>query len=168
MILGMSTATFTLLHVVISLVGIACGLVVAFGMLRTRLLPGWTAAFLVTTITTSVTGFLFHSKSFGPPHVVGVVSLVILPIALLALYGHHLARTWRPIYVICALAALYLNVFVLVVQAFQKLPSLRALAPNGSEPPFVITQLLVLLAFVALGILTTRRFHPGLPAAALA
>lgn len=168
MILGMSTATFTLLHVLISLVGIACGLVVASGMLRTRLLPGWTAAFLVTTIATSVTGFLFHSKSFGPPHAVGVVSLVILPIALLALYGYHLARTWRPIYVICALAALYLNVFVLVVQAFQKVPSLRVLAPNGSEPPFVITQLLVLVAFVALGILTTRRFHPGTAVAALA
>src|SRR5579862_2448230 len=138
MILGMSTATFTLLHVVISLVGIASGVVVALGLLRARLLPGWTAAFLVTTIATSVSGFLFHSKSFGPPHVVGAVSLAILAIALLALYGYRLAHSWRSVYVICALAALYLNVFVLVVQAFQKVPSLRVLAPHGSEPPFVI------------------------------
>lgn len=166
MTLGMSTATFTLLHVVISLVGIASGVVVGLGMLRARLLPGWSAAFLATTIAISVTGFLFHSKSFGPPHVVGAFSLVILAIALLALYGYHLARAWRSIYVICALAALYLNVFVLVVQAFQKVPSLRALAPNGSEPPFAITQLLVLLVFVALGIFTTRRVHPSTMVAA--
>jgi hypothetical protein len=167
MILGMSTASFTLLHVVISLVAIASGAVVARGMWRAQRLPGWTALFLATTIATSATGFLFHSTSFGPPHVVGVISLVILGIALLALYGYQLAGAWRGIYVGCALAALYFNVFVGVVQAFQKVAALNALAPKGSEPPFAITQLLVLAGFLALGFFTIRRFHPARSAPAL-
>src|SRR5882762_2123129 len=166
MILGMSTAAFTLLHVVISLIAIACGVVVAIGLWRAQRLPGWTAVFLVTTIATSVTGFLFHSKSFGAPHVVGVISLVILAIALIAFYGYRLAGAWRWIYVAGALAAFYLNVFVAVVQAFQKLPFLRALAPTGSEPPFAVAQLLVLAGFIALGIIAARRFHPSEPAPA--
>lgn len=165
MILGMSVATFTLFHVVISLIGIASGVVVAIGMWRAQRLPGWTALFLATTIATSLTGFLFHSKSFGAPHVVGVVSLVILAIALIALYGYHLAGAWRSIYVVCAIMALYLNVFVLVVQAFQKVAGLNALAPTGSEPPFAIVQLLVLVGFGALGFFATRRFHPATAAA---
>jgi len=166
MILGMSTAAFTLLHVVISLIAIACGAVVTIGLWRAQRLPGWTAVFLVTTIATSVTGFFFHSKSFGAPHVVGVISLVILAITLLALYGYRLAGAWRWIYVAGALAAFYLNVFVAVVQAFQKLPFLRALAPTGSEPPFAVAQLLVLAGFIALGVVAARRFHPGVPAPA--
>ena len=166
MILGMSTAAFTLLHVVISLIAIACGGVVTIGLWRAQRVPGWTAVFLVTTIATSVTGFFFHSKSFGAPHVVGVISLVILAIALIALYGYRLAGPWRWIYVASALAAFYLNVFVAVVQAFQKLPSLRALAPTGSEPPFAVAQLLVLAGFIALGVVAARRFHPGAPAPA--
>ena len=129
-------------------------------------MPGWSAVFLATTIATSVTGFLFHSKSFGAPHVVGLISLVILALALIALYGYRLAGAWRSIYVASALAAFYLNVFVAVVQAFQKLPFLRALAPTGSEPPFAVTQLLVLAGFVALGVVAARRFHPGAPAPA--
>jgi hypothetical protein len=164
MILGMSTAAFTLLHVAISLIAIACGVVVAIGLWRAQRLPGWTAVFLVTTIATSVTGFFFHSKSFGAPHVVGVISLVILAIALIAFYGYRLAGAWRWIYVAGALAAFYLNVFVAVVQAFQKLPFLRALAPTGSEPPFAVAQLLVLAGFIALGVVAVRRFHPGVPA----
>ena len=163
MILGMSTEAFTLLHVVISLIAIASGVVVTLGMWRAQKLQGWSAVFLATTIATSVTGFLFHSKSFGAPHVVGVISLVILAVALIALYGYRLAGAWRWIYVAGALAAFYLNVFVAVVQAFQKLPFLRALAPTGSEPPFAVTQLLVLAGFIALGVVAARRFHPAAP-----
>jgi len=166
MILGMSTASFTLLHVAISLIAIASGVVVTIGMWRAQRMPLWTAVFLVTTIATSVTGFLFHSKSFGPPHVVGVISLIILALALVALYGYRLTGAWRWIYVASALAAFYLNVFVAVVQAFQKLPFLNALAPKGSEPPFAIAQLLVLAGFIALGVIAARRFHPGEPAPA--
>jgi hypothetical protein len=164
MILGMSTGAFTFFHVAISLIGIASGVVVTIGLWRGQRLPGWTTVFLVTTIATSVTGFFFHSKSFGAPHVVGVISLVILAITLIALYGYRLAGAWRGIYVAGALAAFYLNAFVAVVQAFQKLPFLRALAPTGSEPPFAITQLLVLAGFIALGVVAARRFHPGMPA----
>ncbi|HYL72293.1 MAG TPA: hypothetical protein VEY89_13415 [Candidatus Dormibacteraeota bacterium] len=163
MILGMSSAAFTLLHVIISLIAIVAGAVVAFGMRRAQRLSGWTALFLATTILTSVTGFFFHSKSFGPPHVVGVISLVILAAALVALYGYHLAGVWRALYVVTALAAFYLNTFVLVTQLFAKVPALKALAPNGSEPPFALAQLLVLGAFVALGISAVRRFRPAAP-----
>src|SRR6185295_9597404 len=159
MILGMSLAAFTLLHVIISLFGIASGLVVLAGILGGRLLNGWNGFFLLTTIATSVTGFMFHSKSFGPPHIVGVISLIVLAVALFALYSRRLVGSWRWIYAATAVAALYLNVFVGVVQAFQKLPILHALAPNGSEPPFVIAQGLVLLIFVALGIQAAKRFH---------
>ena len=166
MILGMSTGAFTLLHVAISLIAIAFGVLVTIGMWRAQRVPLWTAVFLVTTIATSVTGFLFHSKSFGPPHVVGVISLVILALALVALYGYRLTGAWRWIYVASALAAFYLNVFVAVVQAFQKLPFLNALAPKGSEPPFAVTQLVVLAGFIALGVIAARRFHPGEPAPA--
>lgn len=160
MILGMSTEAFTLLHVILSLIGIASGLVVLGGMLGAKGLPGWTALFLVSTILTSVTGFLFHSARFGPPHAVGVISLVVLAVALVALYVRRLAGRWRALYVGCAVLALYLNVFVGVVQAFQKLPPLRQLAPTQSEPPFFVAQLLVLAIFVALGIRAVARFHP--------
>ena len=160
MILGMSTATFTLVHVVISLIGIGSGLVVLFGMFASKKLDGWTALFLATTVLTSVTGFFFHSEKFGPPHVVGVISLVVLAAALIALYAYRLAGSWRWIYVATAVLALYLNVFVGVVQAFQKISFLNALAPTQNEPPFAIAQGVVLVIFVALGILAVRSFHP--------
>ncbi len=160
MILGMSTATFTLLHVIISLIGIATGLVALGGMLTNRRLPGWTAVFLATTVLTSVTGFFFHSKAIGPPHIVGVISLVVLAISLWALYGGKLVGVWRPTYVITATIALYLNVFVGVVQAFQKLPPLHALAPAGTEPPFAIAQGATLILFGVLGFLAVKRFRP--------
>ena len=163
MILGMSTAAFTVLHVIISLIAIATGAAVALGMRRAQRLPGWTALFLATTILTSVTGFFFHSKSFGPPHIVGVISLIILAAALVALYGYRLAGAWRALYVVTALAAFYLNTFVLVAQLFAKVPALKALAPNGSEPPFAVAQLLVLGAFVVLGVSAVKRFHPTAP-----
>jgi hypothetical protein len=160
MILGMSTATFTLIHVVISLIGILSGLVVLFGMLGSKHSKGWTALFLVSTVLTSATGFFFHSASFGPAHVLGVISLLVLAVAIIAVYIFHLASAWRWVYVISAVAALYLNVFVSVVQAFQKLPFLQPLAPTQSEPPFLVVQLVVVAIFILLGLLAVRRFHP--------
>src|SRR5579862_7934332 len=133
MILGMSTAAFTTLHVIISLIAIASGIVVVLGMCQGDRLPRWTALFLVTTVLTSATGFLFHSASFGPPHVIGALSLVILAVAIVALYVNHLASAARWIYILSAILALWLNVFVGVVQAFQKVPALHALAPTQKE-----------------------------------
>jgi hypothetical protein len=167
MILGMSIATFTLVHVVLSLVGIFAGLVVVFGMLGSKKLDGWTALFLATTVLTSVTGFFFPFDKILPSHIVGLISLVVLAIAILALYALHLAGPWRWIYVVSAMLALYLNVFVGVVQAFQKLPLLASLAPTQSEPPFLIAQAIVLVIFVGLGIAAVRSFHPPTDALAL-
>jgi len=160
MILGMSIATFTLVHVVLSLVGIFAGLVVVFGMLGSKRLDGWAALFLATTVLTSVTGFFFPFDKILPSHIVGIISLVVLGIAILALYALHLAGSWRWIYVVSAVLALYLNVFVGVVQAFQKLPFLASLAPTQSEPPFLIAQCVVLAIFIVLGIVAVRSFHP--------
>jgi hypothetical protein len=162
MVFGMSLATYTLIHVVLSLVGIGSGLVVLFGLLAGKRLTGWTGLFLATTVATSVTGFGFPFDHFLPSHGVGILSLVVLAVAMLALYSFHLAGAWRRIYGICAVIALYLNVFVLVVQAFEKVPGLRALAPTQSEPPFAIAQLLVLALFVALGIAAAKKFRNGL------
>ena len=138
MILGMSLATFTLVHVVLSLIGIATGLVVLAGMLRSQRLPGWTAVFLVTTILTSVTGFLFPFEKLLPSHLFGILSLVVLAVTLYALYVRRLAGAARWLYVSTALFALYLNVFVLVVQIFVKIPFFKALAPTQGEPPFAV------------------------------
>jgi hypothetical protein len=161
MILGLSTATFTTVHVIISLIGIVSGIVVVLGWLGGRQSAGWAALFLATTVLTSVTGFFFHSASFGPPHVVGVISLVVLAAAILALYVFHLAGFWRWVYIVGATMALYLNAFVGVVQAFQKLPFLQPLAPTQSEPPFLIAQIAVLAIFIVLGFLSLKRFHPA-------
>ncbi len=119
-----------------------------------------TALFLITTVLTSVTGFFFHSKAIGPPHIVGVVSLVVLAIALLAIYVRNLVGVWRPVYIVTAVIALYLNCFVGVVQAFDKLPALHALAPKGTEPPFAAAQGATLLLFVILGYLAVRKYRP--------
>ena len=160
MILGMSLAAFTQLHVVISLIGIVAGLVVAFGMFSSKRMPGWTVVFLVTTILTSATGFLFPFTKLLPSHIVGIISLVVLALALLALYVYHAAGSWRWIYVTSALLALYFNVFVLVVQAFQKIPTLKQLAPNQTEPAFVVAQGLVLVIVIALIVGAVRAYHP--------
>lgn len=157
MILGLSVAAFTQLHTLISLIGIATGLVFLVALLRGRWLGGWNLAFLVFTILTSVTGFFFHSTVIGPPHVVGAISLVDLAIALVALYAFKRAGVWRAVYTVTAIIALYFNVFVGVVQAFQKIPFLNAFAPTGTEPAFVIVQGLVLIAFIAAGVLAVRR-----------
>jgi hypothetical protein len=159
MILGMSLPTLTLVHVILSLIGIVAGLLVVYGLLQGELWAGWTHLFLLTTVLTSATGYLFPVSHVMPSHIVGAISLVLLAIAMVALYGRLLAGGWRRTFVICSVAALYLNVFVLVVQAFLKVPALHALAPKGSEPPFAVVQLIVLAAFVGLGIKAAKRFR---------
>jgi hypothetical protein len=161
MILGLPASTYTLIHVILSLIGIASGLVVVAGLIGAKRLPGWTALFLATTILTSVTGFGFPNDTVTPGIVVGIISLVVLAIALVALYVFHLAGHWRWIYVASAVIALYLNSFVGVVQSFQKVAPLHAMAPTQSEPPFAIAQLLVLAIFIALGIFAAIRFRPA-------
>ena|ERR1700761_6818820 len=175
MILGMSVAVFTQLHVVISLIGIASGIVVLFGMLQARRMPGLTALFLLTTVLTSVTGFMFDTPadaprvigSLDPAKVIGLISLVLLAPAIVGLYTYQLAGAWRGTYVVCAIIALYFNCFVLVVQSFQKIPFLHALAPTQKEPPFALAQGALLILFVGLGIGAFRKFRP-LGSAALA
>jgi hypothetical protein len=160
MTLGMSVPTFTAVHVAISLIGIAAGLVVLRGMLGNRWFPRWNAVFLWMTILTSVTGFGFPFDHLLPSHKVGILSLILLAVALVALYGKHMAGGWRRGYVYTAMICQYLNVFVLVVQLFQKVPALKAIAPNGKEPPFAIAQGIVLVIFAWLIIRAAKRFRP--------
>jgi hypothetical protein len=151
---------YTLIHVAISLVGIVSGLIVLFGMFGGKRLNGPTLLFLIATVLTSVTGFGFPFEHLSPPHIVGIISLVVLLLAILARYKFHLAGTWRAIYVITAVMALYFNFFVLVVQSFLKVPALHALAPTQKEPPFAIVQGVVLVLFLVLGVLAVKKFHP--------
>jgi hypothetical protein len=165
MILGMSLSTFVLVHVAISLIGIVAGIVVMFGMLGSKRQPRLTALFLLFTILTSVTGFLIPPLLFDktlPSHMVGLLSLVLLAIACFALYVMNLRGAWRWIYTLTALVSLYLNVFVLVIQSFLKVPSLHALAPSvpPAEPPFAVVQGVVLVFFVLTIIGAWRRFRP--------
>jgi polyferredoxin len=157
MIFGMTLLTFV--HVLLSLIGIGSGFVVLFGLLTSRRLNGWTALFLVTTVLTSVTGFLFPFHRFLPSHGVGVISLIVLAVAIFARYTRQLAGAWRRSYVICAMTALYLNVFVLAVQLFEKVPALKAMAPTQSEPPFKIAQLALLALFIVLTVLSAVKFR---------
>jgi hypothetical protein len=166
MIFGMTISTFTTVHVVLSLVGIFSGFVVLIGLLGGKRLDGLTALFLVSTVLTSATGFLFPVDHFLPSHGVGIISLVVLALAILARYAFHLAGAWRWIYVVGAVVALYLNVFVLIAQAFLKVPALKAMAPTQSEPPFLVTQLVVMALFIALGIAAAKRFRNQLATAA--
>jgi hypothetical protein len=159
MILHMSLPMFTALHVITSLVAIASGIAVADELVHGRLSPGWHALFLVTTTLTSAGGFLFPFHGVTPGIALGVISLVVLAVAVVAYYGRHLAGGWRRTYAICAIAVLYMNVFVLVAQSFMKVPLLKTLAPTQSEPPFLVTQLIVLVLFVVLGVFAARRFH---------
>lgn len=160
MMLGMSESTFTSVHVVLSLVGIFSGVIVLLGLLGAKRLENWTALFLGTTVLTSATGFFFPVANLMPSHVVGFISLGALAVALLALYVFHLAGAWRWLFVTGAVLALYLNVFVGVVQAFQKLSFLQPLAPTQSEPPFLVAQLVVMAIFIALGLLAAAKFRP--------
>ncbi len=154
---------FTAFHVILSLIGIVSGLIVLAGLLAADRKDGWTLVFLITTIGTSVTGFLFPYAGFTPAIGVGIISMIFLIAAVVALYVYRLAGAWRWIYVVSAIVSLYLNVFVLVAQSFQKIPALNALAPTGSEPPFAIAEGTVLVLFMIAGFLSLRRFHP-LPA----
>jgi hypothetical protein len=160
MVFGMSLATYTLLHVIISLIGLASGYVVVVGLLSSQRMPGWTALFLITTVLTSVTGFGFPFDQLLPSHIFGIISLIVLAVAILALYAFRLAGAWRWIYVVGAMIALYLNTFVGIVQAFLKIPALNALAPTQSEPPFAIAQGVALLIFVVLTIVAAFKFRP--------
>ena len=176
MILGMSLAAFTQFHVIISLIAIVSGVIVAVGMLSAKRMPGLTALFLITTVATSVTGFMFDTPvdaprvigSLDPAKIIGLISLIVLALAIAALYGYKLAGAWRGIYVISALVALYFNCFVLVVQSFQKIPFFHALAPTQKEPPFAVAQAVVLIAVVGLGIAAFRKFRPMIRASAIA
>jgi hypothetical protein len=162
MVLGMSLSTFTMLHVIISLIGVVSGLVVLSGLLGSKVIPSWTALFLVTTILTNATGFLFPFDKLLPSHIIAIISLVLLAIACIALYVMKLAGAWRWIYTLTALIALYLNVFVLVIQSFLKIGPLHALAPSvpPSEPPFAAVQGIILVFFVIAIIGAVRRFRP--------
>ena len=159
MILGMSLTTFTFLHILISLVGIGSGFIVVLGLIAGSPLPRWTALFLATTALTSLTGFLFPFKGITPGIVIGVLSLVVMLVMVIARYAAHLNGAWRGAYVITTALALYFNFFVLIVQAFRKVPALRAMAPTQSESPFKITQLIVLAVFVLMSVLAWKRFR---------
>lgn len=155
----MGLEIFTLIHVLISLAGIGTGFIVVGGWLGGKHLPNWTKWFLATTGVTSVTGFFFPFRGFTPPYAFAILSLLLLAAAIYALYARRLAGPWRKPYVICAAASLYLNFFVLIAQLFLRLPALKQLAPTGSEPAFGITQGIVLVLFVGLGIAAGRRFR---------
>lgn len=161
MILGLSVHTFTVIHVLISLVGIVAGVIVAFAMVQGKSVPGWTALALLALILTSVTGFFFNDPTFTPAEGVGVVSLVVLAVAVIALYFFHLTGIWRWIFIVTAMIAIYLDCFVGVIQAFEKIGFLNKLAPTQStEPAFVVSQVILLAIFVVLGFGALRKFHP--------
>jgi hypothetical protein len=158
MLLGLTP--FTWFHTLISLVAIVAGIVVVKALLESRTPSGWTGVFLATAVATSVTGFGFKA-SFGPSHAVGVIALVVLVPALLAIYVYHLRGAWRWVYAATAVTSLYFLVFVLIAQFFSKVPALHALAPTQSEPPFAIAQAIGLIVFLALGFQAVRRYHPA-------
>jgi len=158
-------AVITFVHVAISLVALAAGLFVVDGMLRNERLDRWTSIFLWTTVATSVTGFLFPFKGFLPAHALAVISLLVLPVAIYARSRRPFSGVWVKVYVVTSLFAFYLNVFVLVVQAFLKLPQLTAVAPKQNEPPFVVAQVAVLVVFLIFGALAFKRFRPQEPSA---
>jgi hypothetical protein len=157
---------YTIIHTLISLIGIVTGLIVLFGLLAGKRLDGWTKWFLITTVLTSVTGFFFPFHGFTPAIALGIMSLIVLAVAIFARYPRHLAGHWRWIYVVTSVIALYFNVFVLVVQTFEKIPALHAMAPTQTEQPFKLTQVVVLAIFVLLGTIAAIRFRPtpaGMP-----
>jgi hypothetical protein len=158
----MSLSMFTTVHVIISLIAIVAGIIVMFGLLGSSRMPGLTAIFLLFTILTSATGFLFPFEKLLPSHIIAIISLVLLAIACIALYGMKLSGAWRWIYVLTAMISLYFNVFVLVIQSFLKVPALTALAPGNppSGPAFAVIQGIVLLFFVVVIIGAMRRYRP--------
>jgi hypothetical protein len=161
MVFGMSLATYTLIHVIISLIGIGSGLLVLFGMFGGKRLEGMTALFLATTALTSLTGFGFPFEHVTPGIILGILSLLVLALTIPARYSFRMAGKWRAIYVITAVIALYFNCFVLIAQSFLKVPALHALAPKGNEPPFAIAQGVLLVLFIVAGTLAAKKFHPA-------
>jgi hypothetical protein len=155
----MDSNALLIFHVGVSVVAIVTGFIAVYGLLTANRMGGITALFLATTAATSLTGFLFHRPHILPSQIVGVISLIVLAATALALYTFQIRGKWRIVYVVGMTLSLYFNVFVLVAQAFLKIASLHALAPNGSEPPFAIAQGVVLVAFVAIGVMATRRFR---------
>jgi len=158
MIFGMTP--YTLFHVLLSLIGIFTGLIALFGMIAGKRLDTWNGVFLVTTALTSITGFFFPFHGLTPGYILGVLSLIVLAVAFPARYTKHLAGRWRRAYAITASIALYFNVFVLIAQLFMKVPALHVLAPKGSEPPFLISQVVVMAVFIVLTIAAAIKFHP--------
>ena len=152
---------YTIIHVLISLVGIFTGLIVLFGLLAGKRLDGWTRWFLITTVVTSVTGFFFPFHGFTPAIALGIMSMIVLAVAIFARYSRQLTGHWRWIYVACTVIALYFNVFVGIVQSFEKISALKAIAPTQTEPPFKFTQLVVLALFIVLAIAAAIRFRPA-------
>lgn len=161
MILGISTELFTRLHVLLSLIGIVAGMLVLLGLLTRRRFPILTAVYLTTTALTSITGFLFPNKTITPAIVLGILSMIALILATVALYGRKLAGAWRGTYVITACIALYFNVFVLFAQLFAKVPELKAVAPTMSSPAFALTQTAILVLFIAVTFRAFKKFHPA-------
>jgi hypothetical protein len=166
MVLGMSLSAFTMLHVIISLIGIGTGFIVLFGLINGRLLSPWNVVFLVTTILTSLTGFAFPNDKITPGIILGILSIIVLAIALVALYVFHLKGVWRRTYAITAMIALYFNVFVLIAQTFEHVPAFHALAPTGTETPFKVAQLLLLVLFAVLISAAAKKFRNPTPASA--
>lgn len=157
MSLGLSLQALTQIHVAISLIGIFAGLVFFVALTGGRWLSGWNTLFLAFTILTSVTGFFFPPKPIGPPFIFGVISLISLGITLFALYGKHRVGGWRIVALGTALLAQYLNMVVLIVQTYQKIPFFNALAPTGTEPAFLATQGMLLIATIWTGWRVLRR-----------
>jgi hypothetical protein len=160
MMWGIPADLFLQIHIALSLIAIVSGFVVVYGWLSGASYAGWTILFLATLILTSVTGFPIPPFGLDPPRIVGLISLVLLAIAVVAVYVFRFSGAWRWIYIVTAIMALYLDCFVAVIQAFGKVSFLQSLAPTQSEPPFVVAQLIVLVIFIVLGILAARRFHP--------
>jgi len=150
---------FTLFHVALSLAGIGAGFVVVYGLLVSKMYDGWTKLFLITTVATSITGYMFPAHKITPGHVLGFLSLIVLTFAILGRYHYRLAGSWRRTYAITAVVALYLNVFVLIVQLFEKVPALKALAPRQSDPPFEVAQLGALVIFALVAVMAAVKFH---------
>jgi hypothetical protein len=161
MVLGMTLPVFTYVHVAISLIAILSGIVAVLGMIRNMRLNIVTALFLLTTVLTSITGFFFPFKGVTPAIILGILSLIFLFFAILARHTFHMLGKWRWIYVVCSVIALWFNVFVLIAQLFMKVPALHALAPKGSEPPFLISQVVDMVVFIVLGYFSVKKFHPA-------
>jgi hypothetical protein len=160
MILGLNLVQFTYLHVFLSLVSIGAGIFIIYGLLTSRRLSILTSLFLVTTVATSLTGFLYPFNGVTPGIILGILSMIVLVLAIVALYVKKLAGPWRGTYVVSVMLAYYFNFFVLIAQSFDKVSALHAIAPSQKSPGFGITQLAVLLIFILLTSRAFKKFHP--------